>query len=207
MRTKDSNGKWSETATLDLNYIGAPVNDCNAVLSSELIVFNILKKDKTVQLSWQTAAEHHVSHFDIERSNDGKTFAKIGEQKAVGGAHKTAYTALDDTPQYGINYYRLKIVDTDGKVDFSKTQSLSFGKDLVVRIFPNPIQEELTITISGEAKTVVVTIADLLGQVVFRQNTEGDGLLTIKTTDWQKGVYILRIGDGKTIFQQKIIKQ
>ena len=206
IRTKDNNGKWSETTFLDFTYSGVPVTDCNVVLSVELMDFQVTKKDKNINVSWQTAFERNVSHFDIERSNDGKTFTKIGEQKAVGGLDLAYYKAFDNTPQYGINYYRLKIVDRDGNVDFSKTQSLIFGKGLIIQTFPNPIKEELTVGISSEAKTVEITFTDLLGKVVFRQNTEGSGFLKIPTRDWQTGIYILTVRDGQKTFYQKVVK-
>ena len=95
------------------NFAGTITNNANVVLPIELLDFQAIKKEKTAQLSWHTASERNVSHFDIERSNDGKTFTKIGEQKAVGGLDLAYYNAFDNTPQYGINYYRLKIVDNE----------------------------------------------------------------------------------------------
>ena len=91
-------------------------------------------------------------------------------------------------------------------MDFSKTQSLTFGKGLIIQTFPNPIKEELTVGISSEAKTVEITFTDLLGKVVFQQNIEGSGLLKITTRDWQTGIYILTVRDGQKTFYQKVVK-
>ena len=202
--TIGSNLFYGEFKTV--SFSGGGIGYSTSQLPVELLDFQAIKKEKTAQLSWHTASERNVSHFDIERSNDGKTFTKIGEQKAVGGLDLAYYNAFDNTPQYGINYYRLKIVDTDGKVGFSKTQSLTFGKGLIIQTFPNPIKEELTVDISSEAKTVEITFTDLLGKVVFQQNIEGSGLLKITTRDWQTGIYILTVRDGQKTFYQKVVK-
>jgi hypothetical protein len=151
IRAKDSNGKWSETSALDFTFTGTSVNDCT-VLPIELIDFQAFKKEKAVQLQWQTATERNVSHFEIERNNDGIVFSKIMEEKARGGMQPTTYTVQDEPPQYGTHYYRLKIVDNDGKANYSKTVSLTSGKGLTVRVFPNPIQEAVTVEVSTEAK-------------------------------------------------------
>ena len=174
---------------------------------TELLDFQAFKKEKTNQLQWQTATERNVSHFEIERSNDGIVFSKIMEEKARGGTQPTTYAVQDAPPQYGTYYYRLKIVDNDGKANYSKTVSLTSGKGLTVRVFPNPIQEEATIEVSTKAKTVDVSVVDVLGRVVFSKNTEGSDSWTINSINWQSDIYILKISDSITHFQQKMVKQ
>jgi Secretion system C-terminal sorting domain len=110
-------------------------------------------------------------------------------------------------PQYQTQYYRLKIVDKDGKSTVSKIVSVAFGKNLAVRVFPNPIRDELTIEWPTAVKTRTIELVDVLGRSVFRQNTEGVHLLKINTTNWQSGIYVLKISDGTSVFQQKIVKQ
>ena len=189
------------------SFSGGGIGFSVGALSAELLDFQALKKDKTVQLQWQTATERNVSHFEIERSNDGTVFSKIMEEKAKGGTQPTIYTVQDGPPQYGTHYYRLKIVDNDGKAAVSKTVSLTFGKNLIVRTFPNPVANELTIEVETAAKMVDISVVDVLGRVVFSKNTEGANSLKINTTHWQSGIYILKISDNATRFQQKIVKQ
>jgi Secretion system C-terminal sorting domain len=88
-----------------------------------------------------------------------------------------------------------------------KTVSVAFGKNLAVRVFPNPIRDALTIEWSTEVKTGTIELVDVLGRSVFRQNTEGVHLLEINTTNWQSGIYILKVSDNTMRFQQKIVKQ
>ncbi len=110
-----------------------------------------------------------------------------------------------------LTYFRLKMSHTDGSFIYSKVLSVVSSKDLTVKVYPNPIHNELTIDINSESRKQQIDVFDVLGRTVFTQNTEGGvsnaNLLKINTLDWQKGIYFLKITDGKTVFQQKVVKQ
>jgi CotH kinase protein/Lamin Tail Domain/Secretion system C-terminal sorting domain len=61
-----------------------------------------------------------------------------------------------------------------------------------VRLFPNPTTNGLTIEVDSPAK-LRVQVVNMLGQVVF-DNTFSQQIF-IKTTDWQRGVYVVKIGE------------
>lgn len=92
-----------------------------SVLPIELVSFNGIKKTCNQNvLSWSTATEHNNDHFDIERSLDAITFEKIKEIKGNGNSSQMLkYDYIDLKPSTGINYYRLKQVDYNGKFEFS----------------------------------------------------------------------------------------
>lgn len=96
-----------------------------------------LQPDKQVYLKWETAEEQHTSHFSVERSTDGARFVAIGKVKAAGtGAHSYHFT--DPSPAAGNNYYRLRMIDTDGKFSISKLVHIRAAySNIAVRIAPN----------------------------------------------------------------------
>jgi hypothetical protein len=184
--------------------VGVPAS----VLSAELIDFKAITHKSTVDLSWQTASEKDMSHFDIEQSTDGLTFSKMGETKAAGKAN--AYIFNVEGPLSIKTYFRLKIVNSDGSFTYSKVLSVAFGKELTVKAFPNPIQNELTIDVMSASKQLEIEVIDVLGRSIYQKNesnTEGSKLLTINTLEWLSGIYFLKISDGKKVFQQKIVKR
>jgi hypothetical protein len=215
--------------------VGLPV----AVLPLELTDFKVTTKaskqtphafglinqynfEKTALLTWTTASEQNTAHFDIERSNNGKTFEKIGETKAKGVSSTYQFTDSDPLPMVSgqvstIGYYRLKMVDNDGSFTYSKVVSIAFDKDLTVKTFPNPVSNDLSIDVFSEAKYLDIDVIDVLGRSIYQkkeQNTdlssgrhEGSKFLTINTLDWLSGIYLLKVSDGKTVFQQKIVKR
>jgi Concanavalin A-like lectin/glucanases superfamily/Secretion system C-terminal sorting domain len=157
-------------------------------------------------LTWTTATELNFSHFDIERSNDGKTFEKIGETKAKGS--NSTYTFTDnfnDTKTSGrfetsptlTHYYRLKINDLDGKSDYSKIINLESPKILRgVKIYPNPVSTTLNIQTENNSDFLIL---NLLGQQVLRGQTAQN----VDVSALPQGNYVLKVGTE----QVKFVKQ
>jgi len=93
----------------------------------------------------------------LERSADGKAFEKIGQIKGAGNSViKLNYTFMDNHPANGINYYRLKQVDDDGKCTYSESISLDYtlftsnsDKDLQISIYPNPAVNEIKVSLKN----------------------------------------------------------
>jgi Secretion system C-terminal sorting domain len=178
------------------------------VLPLELLDFKAINNKSTIDLLWQTASEKDVSHFDIEQSTDAKIFSKIGETKAKGSASDYQFTTKPPTGAGG--YFRLKMVDLNGDFTYSKVVSLAFGKDLSATAYPNPVRNELTIDAFSEGKFLNIEVLDVLGRSIYQkraQNTEGSKLLIVNTLTWNSGIYFLKITDGKTVFQQKVVKE
>jgi hypothetical protein len=158
-----------------------------AILNTELTHFTAVPQANSVLLSWATASETNNSHFDVERSADARTWAKVGEVKGNGSKNaESKYTFNDAQPTTGINYYRLKQVDTDGKFAYHKVVSVVMGKGSKVTIAPNPAHEQLQIlgaTEGGEA-----SIFNVSGQLMMMvKNTT-----TLNVSALPSGVYQLR---------------
>ncbi|MEO7983617.1 MAG: hypothetical protein ABI688_06020 [Bacteroidota bacterium] len=79
-----------------------------------------------VQLQWQIAAELNTERFEIERSADGVNFTKIGTVASSGSSNTTKDYSFPDNSPATVNYYRIKQIDKDGKVNYSKTLSVKF---------------------------------------------------------------------------------
>lgn len=174
----------------------------------------IVSKDKSNSLlSWQTASEEGVSHFDVERSGDGKSFSKIGTVKAVGNSKVLqSYAFTDEATLNGINYYRLKMADLDGKSKYSKVESVDFEKPLSAKTYPNPLDGDLTIEIDVDRRVgdVFVELFDVSGKQVYYKKIQSatDALnFTIPTTQLPAGMYVVRVKNGNNTSQYKITKQ
>ncbi|HEY4337952.1 MAG TPA: discoidin domain-containing protein, partial [Puia sp.] len=74
----------------------------------------------SVVLQWTTQTEQNAANFVVERSVDGTHFASIATVRAEGNSNTPQdYTATDERPAKGINYYRLRMVDLDGRFSYS----------------------------------------------------------------------------------------
>jgi len=91
----------------------------NTLLPVNLIEFKVAQKSSTAVLHWSTASEQNNKGFAVERSSDATNWKQIA---FVAGKNNSSavnnYSATDFAPSNGVNYYRLKQIDFDGKTAF-----------------------------------------------------------------------------------------
>lgn len=103
-------------------------------LPVELIGFHGKKVGLYNELEWVTASEKNAQYFNVERSLDGKTFAKVGQVQAAGNSNTLKNYSFKDQAE-GIVYYRLKQVDFDGALEYSKVIALnSIGGEIPISV-------------------------------------------------------------------------
>jgi hypothetical protein len=167
-------------------------------LPVELVHFTARNNEDKNILEWATASEVNSQAFEVERSQDGATFMAIGQVKAVGIASN--YTFTDASPLAGMNYYRLKQVDNDGKFDYSPMQMVKTGKTGTVVLYPNPVSAGI-VNLSYEAsaeETLTITVIDALGREVLSQIAlvdKGENTVSVSTTAVSAGVYLVKISN------------
>lgn len=173
------------------------------VIPVELVAFEAKKENDKAVLNWQTAQEINMSHFEVERSTEGRVFEPIGSLKANGKPSNYEFTDAQTSSK--IVYYRLKIYDMDGKSELSKTISLDFTRSYPIKVAPSVFSDILTIKNDNE-DFVTLKIVNAVGQTVFSSVLKST--LTIPTSSWQNGVYIVQIKTEKNDYiSAKIIKQ
>ncbi len=177
-----------------------------------LVSFKAARQENTVQLSWQTSEEINVSHFQVQRSTDGKNFESIGDVKAGSEAGKSQenYTFPDNLPLYtstDILYYRLKMIDLDGTYAYSLISSVPFKntgnpayKD---KLYPNPAKNGIvTLEIADRHTTPAVKVFDGLGRDLMVPVSIRNRKYYLETGDLLPGMYYVQIRAG----QQQVMK-
>lgn len=154
----------SGTFAMGIKYAALPVDYINLEATAQ---------GKKVLLKWTSFSEKDLSHYEIEKSLDGVSFVKMGNQVALGNQGLTqSYNAVDASPANGLNYYRIKVYDKDGKFEHSKIVSARVSATAGFSIFPNPNSGDY-VKISSEVslpdEDIQLTITDISGKVVHTQ--------------------------------------
>jgi hypothetical protein len=187
---------YSQTGEVALVYSGVS-------LPVELIDFRAKKTNDATLLTWQTATEINNSHFEIEWSNDGRTFEKIGEIAGVGDSDEVQfYEFLHSNPSDGINYYRLRQIDFDGEFDYSGIVSIEFeNENIQFKIYPNPATDFIIIKDLEEGEAV--QIFDVVGKEVKAFQIQSS-LHELPISDLPSGTYFIKTGRafGKFIIRE-----
>lgn len=179
------------------------------VLPVTLVSFDAYRAGSKVALTWRTASEQRNQGFGIERSADGqhwKMLNFVGSKAVNGNSHEElSYQHYDEAPADGLNYYRLKQTDLDGKYTYSQIRQVRINRGSSIDIYPNPVKNYLTI--GGLTGNETISIYDATGRKVKTVTVAGDHAQTIDCTAMAAGVYQVHIivATGETV-SRKIVK-
>lgn len=166
-------------------------------------------------LTWNTESEYNFSHFEVEFSTDGARFAKIGDVAGAGNSSvRRSYALTHRQPVTGVNYYRLKMVDIDGRYAYSNVVVLNVTVKgfQVTGAYPNPFIDRVNLSVvTDQATNLRVRILNAAGQTVYNAQAQAqrgtnvvpvNGLARLAT-----GQYIIEVRtDNNEVFTQQLIK-
>lgn len=166
------------------------------------------KQQAKVILDWSTATESNSSHFIVEHSSNGIEYDQLNRVQAAGNSSTLRqYTSNDEHPYTGWNYYRIKEVDLDGKVMYSKVAAVAFDKTTTAVVYPNPTSGDVTLNMTNSSNSFLsYALYDAEGRLLLTSAISGDKTI-IHTASLAPATYVLKFTDKKSELQSlKIIK-
>jgi archaellum component FlaF (FlaF/FlaG flagellin family) len=164
-----------------------------------------------VNLIWKTLSEFNTNHFEVERSTDGVSFVRIGEKAAAGNSvSEKSYTYGDANITAAMYYYRLKMVDMDGKVAYSNVARVNKSHIKTIKTFPNPVTDVINIEFASSKGSYTVTLVNQGGQevkAVKADITNTTQYVRMDRGELPTGMYYVRVKDNASgqVFAEKII--
>ncbi|MBP9739851.1 MAG: T9SS type A sorting domain-containing protein [Chitinophagaceae bacterium] len=166
-------------------------------------------RDGSVLLNWETITEINNKGFSVEKSLDGVTFKEMGWVEGTNNNKGSNYTFTDWFPESGVNYYRLKQVDHDGKISYSNVAFAKISLPVQMTVAPNPIKNigSIKLYLNEESK-VDLQLLNSNGQLISVINSG------IKNSGWHdipfningsKGTYIIRAVINKNEIVNKLV--
>lgn len=209
------------------NFANVPTNDPASAAAGDATVtllntplpvifseFKAFQKEHTVALTWKIVSEENALKYEVEKSQDAKVFAKIGEVMAVGRDQSIDYDFVDQNPFPGNNYYRLKVLDLDATFTFTRIVKVAIGEETSAGIlYPNPVTgKTVNIELRNLAKGPYdVTFINTSGRIIYSKKIEHAGgsasqLITIPD-HVASGIYSTEIkGVNMKIYKKLVIK-
>lgn len=172
----------------------------------KLLSFTIKKTEATrVCLEWQTTEEKNTEYFAVERSANGHVWQQIGTVRATMKPGNNKYLYDDPSGCPGVNFYRLRMVDTDGKYTFSPIRSLSIDIELTsISVYPNPAKDVVTIR-TDQGELFDCTLFDLTGKELTSRVTitrTSRQLVVMQIKNLPPGIYAIKYAWGVKLLQK-----
>jgi hypothetical protein len=173
-------------------------------LPLQLLSFQARLADKKVKLDWSTSMEVNTKEFAVGRSSDGVNFKSIDTVAAAGNSSTVKnYSTLDLSPLQGVSYYRLKMIDVDGKFTYSAISMVIISGTEII-IYPNPVTDKIHVDLSG-TKAHSFIIYGASGRAV-KTGAISNAVFSIDLSHMAQGAYLLQIQTAIGVKNFSIIK-
>jgi hypothetical protein len=181
-------------------------NQMGETLPLTLLNFSGELIKKETQLHWQTTSEQNTAFFNIERATGNMQFNTIGKVAAAGTSSITkSYSFIDANPLPGTNYYRLKMVDADGKFTYSKTIVINNDAGNAFSVYPNPAKNYITVQ-HPVTSSANIQMSDMQGKIVKTVSAKTNATQTqVEVKGLAAGTYTVTWSDGKQTFSKKLV--
>ncbi|MCH2228764.1 MAG: T9SS type A sorting domain-containing protein [Crocinitomicaceae bacterium] len=172
---------WQRLYAVGLDDMSAfvPSNPLPVELSSFEVQCN---QDRPI-LTWATESELNNDYFEIEFTEDGISYESIGIVDGLGNSTVLQSYQFTVDNRYNKGYFRLKQVDFDGAIEYSKVIMAHCNLNATF-VYLN----DEDIVISSDEMISEIQVFDMSGKVLYC-GTEHN----ISTTDFSKGVYFVNV--------------
>lgn len=164
---------------------------------------NVHQKQNTNVVLFTSLQEVNVAKYEIEKSGDGVNFVTIAHLNAKGS--NTHYAYDDNYPNlYKQSFYRIKVIDTDGSVNYSKVIKTISNQQSSIKVI-NPSKNNIGIFFQNSFSGTII-LTNSVGKVISTQNVQNAvGAYTFKTNAFIKGAYFLKfMGNDKLTITQLV---
>lgn len=187
----------------------------SGLLPLKLVAFNAVyqAESRSALLSWQTAGELSTGLFEVQKSAGATDFYTIGKVNAAGNSAATVNYDYTDLQPFkagqAFTFYRLKMVDNNGPVTFTKTVRIRSAPPASLSVYPNPAINQLTFSFDADRyETTAFSITDAKGNRVAGQPIrirKGKNAFTVNISFLPAGEYFIRAGNEHN-YNGKFIK-
>ncbi|MBT8326303.1 MAG: T9SS type A sorting domain-containing protein, partial [Bacteroidia bacterium] len=163
------------------------------------------KRGENNELNWATASELNCSHFEIERSTDGKSFRVVGIEEGNGTTNSIfRYRFTDENPSNLKLFYRLKQIDYNGESSYSNVITIQPEAELIIS--PNPFKQNIEVSVEKQ-EIIRVELIDMFGRIVFEEAVNDTKTAIKVRSELDHGVYTLRVVLENSVVEKRVIKE
>jgi hypothetical protein len=183
----------------------------NGPLPTSLLDFDGHLKQNNILLEWSTASEANSNYFELEKSFDKSNFHRMAKITAAGTSTSLkGYSYLDREPPSELNYYRLKMVDIDGRFIYSSTilvRNPAAGQN--VWVLTNPFNTSIRVRFVKTPRKIQLNLINISGATLYRKEFESlsECELDFSSINLAKGTYFLQANLDGQLFIRKLIKK
>jgi len=162
-------------------------------------------------ISWTTTNESGVNYFEVQKSSDRISFARIATLPGSNSGGVNNYRFVDNQPQTGIVYYRIVEVDNDGKKQMTAVMTVRAASTAsgINKVFVAPGNQLVMDVFLDKSSEGEIQVLNNTGVTVARSRhnlSQGNSSVYINTPPLSAGIYYLRLRCGSEIMTRSFVK-
>ena len=173
-----------------------------------------MNSNNKVTLNWTVADNETANRFEVERSFNGRDFATVAVVFASEKMGTEKYIYYETTTGTDKVMYRLKMIDKNHDVNYSKILIflLKSASTSNIGIIGNPVNDKLTFSYTASAaQPVDVKIYDMSGRIVLKNKVnsqEGSNVISMPlNSTFKAGMYVIEVNNGTDCQVARFVKQ
>ncbi|HEV7379217.1 MAG TPA: ice-binding family protein, partial [Dyadobacter sp.] len=202
----------STAGKISLNSNNISSAEVDIALPVTLVSFTAKSTEsQAAMLNWATTAETNSSRFEVEHSINGKIWSQRVTVLAKGESDQLVNYSYHDTQiNEGLNYYRLKMIDTDETYSYSLIRSVSIPFANKMVMYPNPAIDLINLKVKDPGKVSRIQISDISGKLILNQNKTMVSEIPdhFNLQFFPSGLYVVRVTNTDGSFEQmRVVKK
>jgi len=169
------------------------------ILQTKVVSFNAVNNGNTTRLRWLVNCTSSAVTFELQRGKSNSSFNTIYSKTETQSRCAAPFDLADNFTPEGNNFYRLKIIDIDGKISYSTTLLVTNKKNdhSSFNIFPNYVQDNATLVIqAAKESNAQLLFVNSLGVMVKKMAISlftGTNNISINASSLLPGIYCIKI--------------
>lgn len=201
-----------ENTGLTKTSVGSIKESVMASAAEEMDLSGVLQ-DNRIDLRWRSSSGTNAGFFEVEGSDDGEKFSKIGTGETSRNADSDhIYKYSDETPSVGWNFYRIKRGgDHKNASAFSNVINVYYRDSEGLKVYPNPANHLLNVSCDAmlKSQTAAIYIMTVSGQVILTVPVAVSGRFdtSVDLSDLHGGTYIAKLVWENLVLYKKFVRE
>ena len=198
----------SNIATVTIDY-------SMSVLTHKLLNFDGRLNNGNLSLKWAVANNESLKAMEVQQSLNGKDFTAATTIAGTVKEGNENYTYNGRAAFPGNMTYRLKMVDVNNEVSYSKliaVQAAPAGTDSYIKFVSGQQNQDVNIGFqSASGEVVKIRVVDMNGNVLHagtHRTVKGTNVIAVPVSaSYTKGLYVVQLSDTSEYYVAKFVKQ
>ncbi|HVK97056.1 MAG TPA: T9SS type A sorting domain-containing protein, partial [Flavisolibacter sp.] len=161
------------------------------------------QQGQAINVQWNVADEENAEKYEVERSANERNFSTVGSVPARNRG-SDSYSWLDQLPNAGDNFYRIKMIERTGRALYSQVVKINSNKKQTeLMVYPNPAKGFVNVQlINVETGMYKMSLYKDAGKLIFSrdiQHSGGSETITFPVQFLSRGYYVLEIKGRQTL--------